>query len=72
MSSFFTPRKVEVIADLFTNLAAGWYGAVVIFPIVLRARDPFGYLVALTINIAFGTLSLLIAFRLKESIYEST
>lgn len=54
-----------VLADLFVNLAAGWFGAVLIVPFVptiLRERIA----VTLLINLGFGMVSLLIAFRLRR------
>lgn len=61
-----SPQKIEIISDLFTNLAAGWYGSIIIFPGIFQIKTLSEILNLLFISITFGTLSLCIAFYFKE------
>ena len=70
MSVSNSPEQLEVLSDLFTNLSAGWFGTILIFPGIFRSDDPITMLRILLVNIAFGILSLQIAFRLKEQSHE--
>jgi len=66
MSVGNSQKQFDVLGDLFTNLSAGWFGSILIFPGIYRSDDPATLLRILLINVAFGILSLQIAFRLKE------
>ena len=57
--------KAEIISDLFVNLAAGWIGAVLIFPINQNKPRKIR-LWLLTANISFATLALLFAYLIKK------
>lgn len=57
----------EILSDLFVNLAAGWLGVVVVILPVTRLKrkiDWFG----LTMNIVLATVSLVIAYKLRQNI----
>ena len=62
--SLFTPTRLNILSQLFTNLAAGWFGVVLIIPGVtkLETLDDFLWL---TKNILLGILSLLVAMILS-------
>lgn len=66
LKSFFTPTRRSILSQLFTNLAAGWFGVVLIIPGVTQLamlEDWFW----LTKNVLFGILALIIAeVLLKE------
>lgn len=54
-----------VLSDLFTNLAAGWFGAALIIPITGKLPKKLN-LWLLTYNVGFGTLSLLTAVLFRK------
>ena len=54
-----------MLSQLFTNLAAGWLGVVLIIPGVTKL-DNFDDFFWLTKNLLFGILSLLIAMILSQ------
>lgn len=56
-----------IFSDLLVNLAAGWFGSVLIAPNFSPLSLPEG-LAILTVDIIAGTLCLLTAYRLKKSI----
>lgn len=66
MNRLFTSNRLAVLSELFTNLAAGWYGTIFIYPGFVGSKHFSEVLPLLTVNIVSGTLSLLLAFRLKE------
>ncbi len=61
--------KGTVLGELFTNLAAGFFGSLLIFPGVLGIHTIADIAALLLINLPSGILCLLIAFRLKEAAY---
>ncbi len=63
------PIWFGVLADLLINLSAGWFGAVVIVPNFSGLWWPYN-LVVLTGDVLSGTLSLVIAFRLRKWLKE--
>ena len=65
MPKIFTPSRFRVLSGLFTNLSAGWIGAVLIFQnfsdlSISKAR------IILTLDIFAAILCLLLAFWLEE------
>ena len=56
---------LEAIADLLINLAAGWFGSVIIVPNFTGLEFPFN-LIVLTQNVVNGIVSLAVAVRLKK------
>ena len=63
-------RTVEVFRDLFIDLAAGFFGSVVIFPGVFGIKTINDIVGLLLINVICGIFSLLIALKLKEYEYD--
>jgi len=61
----FTPNRLSILSQLFTNLAAGWFGVVLIIPGVAKLES-FDDFLWLTKNLLFGILSLLVAMTLSE------
>lgn len=61
---------LEATADLFINLSAGWFGAILIVPNLSRGEFPDN-LKILTVDIVLGIVSLLFAVRLKKIKKES-
>jgi len=55
----------EIFSDLLVNLAAGWFGAVIIVPNFSGINPPFNLLI-LTGNVLAGILSLVAAFKLRR------
>ena len=53
-----------LIADLLVNMAAGWFGAVLIVPNFSKETG-FSKWGILTVDLVMGILSLLLAFKLK-------
>lgn len=54
---------LKILSDLFVNLAAGWLGATIIFPIFNKEEGRFDWFMLLT-NIFFAILSLGVAYFL--------
>lgn len=61
----FTQTRLSVISQVFANLAAGWYGVVLIIPGVSNLAS-LGDWVWLTKNLLFGTLALSTAIIFAE------
>lgn len=58
------------ISELFIDLAAGWLGAIIIFPGLFHAEKSFEYILSLTINFSLSILSLVIGIFLRKKSYE--
>lgn len=65
----FSQPRIEVIAEVFTNLAAGFFGSILVFPGIFGLRRPSDLLALLILNVPSGILCLLIAFKLKEYLH---
>lgn len=65
MRKLFTSAKMRVLSALFTNLAAGWIGAILIFPNFSDLASLSDKLV-LILDILAVTVCLLVAFWLEE------
>lgn len=55
---------LTIVSDLFINLSAGWFGAIIILPNLFNLKSILNLAVLLT-NLLFGIISILIAFKLK-------
>jgi len=55
----------SILSDLFVNLSAGWFGAVLIVPNFTKETG-YRRLWMLTANGVLGILSLLLAFKLRN------
>lgn len=55
----------EILSDLFINLSAGWFGAVIIVPNFAGLNRSLNFLV-LTVDVIFGMFFLVLAFRFKK------
>ncbi len=56
---------LEAIAELMTNLSAGWFGSVIIVPNFSGLEFPFN-LIVLIQNTVNGIVSLVVAVSLKK------
>jgi len=65
VKNLFSPSRLDVLSQMFTNLAAGWLGVVLIIPGVTKL-ETFEDFLWLTKNLLFSILSLLIAMILSE------
>ena len=65
MNIFFNSARMKVLAGLFTNLAAGWIGLVIITLPVPKQLSPES-IAALTFDVLLATLCVLIAFELEK------
>ena len=54
----------QIFSELFVNLAAGWFGAIVIIPYFLQFTGKKRLLI-LTVDLFFGMLFLLLALWLR-------
>ncbi len=70
MDHWFAKEKLEIWIDLFTNLAAGFIGSVIIFPGIFGIKVITDVLAILTVNLPLGILCLWLAFRIREEIHE--
>lgn len=55
----------QILSELFVNLSAGWYGAAVIIP-ATSDKPAATDLGILTVNVIFGTVFLIIAYKLRR------
>lgn len=65
MRNLFIPSRLKVLSGLFTNLSAGWIGAVIILPNFADFTSIKGKL-TLTADLIGATVCLLLAFWLEE------
>lgn len=65
MTKLFTPTKQRVLSGLFTNLSAGWIGAILIFPNFNDLSNNENKVV-LFFDIIAAIVCLLIAFWFEE------
>jgi len=61
----FTPTRLNILSQLFANLAAGWFGVVLIIPGITKL-ETFSDFLWLTKNVLLGILSLLVAMILSQ------
>lgn len=62
----FDNHLIEILIDLYTNMAAGWFGAILIFaPANVRKNKIKTALYTLIYNIVFGMFSIVAAYYLK-------
>lgn len=59
-------RQIEVFGDVFTNLAAGFFGSLIIFPGIFGIGGIEDLTGLLLINLPSGILALLIALKLRD------
>lgn len=57
---------LEILSDLFTSLAAGWFATVLIFPGYIGFPDTVLKFMILTANFCLSIVSIYISFKLKE------
>jgi len=58
---------LSVLSDLFINLAAGWFGAVLIVPNFIKTKSSKNIAV-LTADLIFGILCLVIGYFFRNAI----
>ena len=58
---------LEIVSDLFVNLAAGWIGAAVVIPVTSKL-DKKVNLGLLTMNLTLGIVFLVAAFELRSKL----
>lgn len=61
-----TIGQLKVIAGVLTNLAAGWFGSIFIFPSLFVIKIPSTFFFVLTYSLGFGILSMLAAARIED------
>ena len=62
----YSKSRLGILSDLFTNLAAGWFGSIIVFPNLFQFSGLFELLLSLTLNFLLGILSLVISIYFKE------
>lgn len=67
MKRLFAPDILNVFSQLFINLAAGWFGVVLIIPGIARLTD-IADILWLIKNLSFGILALWVAIILHRKI----
>ncbi|OGE18021.1 hypothetical protein A2769_01140 [Candidatus Daviesbacteria bacterium RIFCSPHIGHO2_01_FULL_37_27] len=65
MGIIFTKPWLKVLSGLFTNLAAGWFGAVFIVPAFADTTHLSGIIVLIRYLLS-GIISLLISVKIEE------
>ncbi len=66
MRFFRTAELLQTLAEVFGNLAAGWFGSIIVFPGIWSIVDQSVLLRQLFFAFAFGTLSILLSSRLRK------
>lgn len=61
--------QIDVLADIFSNLAAGFFASILVFPGIFGIQTIYDFLALLLINLTSGILCLNIAFKLKKYTY---
>lgn len=67
MKILFSESRLSVLSGLFTNLAAGWIGAIIIFPNFSDLSFFFNKFILLS-DLVAAIICLLVAFWLEERI----
>ena len=65
MQSWFTKKRLDILSQLFTNLAAGWFGVILIIPGITKL-DTLADFWWLFRNLLFGILALSVAMILSR------
>ncbi len=66
MYNLFTIDRLEILSELFTDMAAGWFGTILIYPGIWINRPFTENILVLLLNFLCGIFSLVIAFRLRK------
>ncbi len=61
----FNADWASILSELFVNLATGWFGAVFIVPNFSGITSTYEFFL-LTADLVLGTVSLLVAFYLRQ------
>lgn len=61
--------QIDILADIFSNLAAGFIASLVIFPGIFGVKSIEDFLALLLFNFPSGILCLYTAFKLKKYTY---
>jgi len=64
-----SPRKIEVLSEIFANLSAGYFGVILFSPGLFGLPSFLSLIKILTLNLPLGILSMYIAMYLKEKSY---
>ena len=64
---FVTKGQLRVIAGVLTNLAAGLFGSILIFPGLADISEE-DFLIILTYSLGFGILSMIVASMVEDKI----
>ncbi len=68
MNISLTNGFLKVSAGVLANLAAGWFGSLLILPEFTKLKSPNETLLILTYSVCFGILSMLAAARIEDQI----
>ena len=63
-----TLAQTETLAELFTNLAAGWFGVIFITPGFTGTNTLSEFFLLLSRNLPLAILSLIVATRIREEV----
>jgi hypothetical protein len=68
MRKIFTSVQLDVLSDVFSGLASGWFGTVLILPGIWQSvkLTPNQILILLSAQIICGILSVIISMYLRE------
>ena len=62
-------EALEILADFLTNMAAGWFATVLIFPGIWNQFELSQVLFQLFFNLLSGIMALVIAIWLKREVH---
>ena len=66
MRLYLKPNFLLTLSDLFTNLSAGWFGAILILPGIWTSFDLRTNTIPLFVNLFYGAVSFMFSYYLKE------
>ena len=69
MATAFKPIQIETLADIFTNLSATWWAAILIAPGLFGPETVFAdFLKIITNNLPPAILCFILATKLREGV----
>ncbi|HCR35840.1 hypothetical protein A2130_04570 [Candidatus Woesebacteria bacterium GWC2_33_12] len=69
MKFFAKSNFLTTLSDLFVNLSAGWFGAILILPSFWQSSNIDTNAILILLNVLYGTLAFFISWLFKDINY---
>jgi len=66
---YLTDNQLKVISSVLSNLAAAWFGSILVLPGLYEIKSIWTFLFMLTYSLCFGILSMLAAAKIEDYLY---